>query len=84
MNHSRAKIRLNTMTEVNAFLKAVHLASAYEESVFYLEDFDGSRRVDANSYLGVIYASGEWQGEIYIVNTTHDGKFLAWLDPFRA
>ena len=84
MAHTRAKIRLNTMTEVNNFLKAVHYASAKENSIYYLEDFDGNRRVDANSYLGVIYASGEWKGEIYLINATEDGKFLSWVDKFRA
>ena len=81
--HTRAKIHLETLTQVQDFVMEAKKESYEENCVFYLEDLTGDRRVDACSILGVMYASGEWGGEIYLINMTRDGYFRSWVDKYR-
>lgn len=81
--YTRAKIRLDTLNAVTSFVEDVKRAKSLEGTEFFLEDFYGGLRVDASSVLGVIYASGEWAGEIYLVNAKRDGQFNSWVDKYR-
>lgn len=81
MAHVRAKIRLETTLDVANFISRINSDGTIDK--YILEDFDGVRRVDARSYLGVMYASAEFGGETYLVNMTEDGKFPSGIDLFR-
>ena len=79
----RAHIRLSSMEEVGAFVKAM-MTSTPAESRYRVETADGSRAVNARSYVGMIYMSAEHSGEMYLVNETDNGVFPVELDQFRA
>ena len=71
-SHIRAKVKLITQNDAIDFIKAL----CDGKSDFYdLENFDGCQKVNARSILGVLYATGEFPNEIYLVNTTTDGYF---------
>lgn len=80
-NHVRAKVKLTTQNDAIDFIKAL----CDGKSDFYdLENFDGSQKVNARSILGVLYATGEFPNEIYLVNRTTDGYFPSDIDRFRS
>jgi len=81
MAHVRAKMKLETTFDVANFVSKLNSDGTTDK--YILEDFDGVRRVDARSYLGVMYASAEFDGETYLVNLTEDGKFPTGIDLFR-
>lgn len=71
--HSRAHIRLITMSEVNEFVKTIN--SDGTTSHYVIENADGSLRVNARSLEGVLYASVDYNDEMYLVNDTFDGIY---------
>lgn len=80
MLHTRARIRLETPSEVQDFVSRLNSDGTIHK--YILEDKDCQKRVDARSYLGAIYASADFSGEIYLVNETEDGKFPSFVDEF--
>ena len=78
--HSRCKIRLETAKEVEEFVSRLNTDGTIDK--YFVEDFDCQRRVDARSYLGMIYASSEFAGETYLVNSTEDGKYPKWITDY--
>lgn len=79
----RAKLILETGQQVKAFVRDVNFDPNPNDWV--LENFDGSLRISASSLLGVMYASAEWNGEVYLVNTAHKRgyQFPAFVDRYR-
>lgn len=81
MDRIRAKITLDTTKSVLDFVS--HMTTAMEGDRLMLENFDGTHRVSARSFLGAMYASTEWGGEIYLINETNDGAFPSFINEFR-
>lgn len=78
--HTRVQVRLDTHKQVTDFVKQLNSDGTVDKYV--LEDFEGTHRVDARSYLGAIYASAEFGDYIYLVNTTEDGKYPSFINNF--
>ena len=81
MPYTRAQIQLDTNTRVTDFINEMSTDNSLYR--YYLENFDGSYRVNARSLLGAIYASAEFQGQVFLVNDTHDGLFPNFIDKYR-
>jgi hypothetical protein len=77
----RAKIRLDTMTEVADFVRQLNSDGSINK--YTIENEAGNHRVNARSYLGVIYASAEFGDGMYLVNETEDGVFPAFINAYR-
>ena len=77
--YSRAHIRLDTQKKVLEFMSIM----TKQTDTFMLEDLDGKERANASSMLGVLYASGDYGDEMYLVNETNDGFFPNELETFR-
>ena len=76
----RAKIRLDTNKSVMAFVHAMNSDGSIDK--YIVEDGEGRHRVNARSYLGMLYASAEFAGNMFLVNETEDGKFPAFVYDF--
>lgn len=81
INHLRAHIRLNTMTEAEAFVSKLNSTGTIFK--YMIEDFSGSERINARSYLGVIYAMATYNDNMYFINDTEDGNFPPCIDEYR-
>lgn len=79
--HNRAHIRINTMAEAEIFVAKLNSTGTIHR--YMLEDFLGSERVNARSYLGVIYAMATYNDDMFFVNDTKDGVFPSCIDDFR-
>ena len=77
----RARIRLDTVGEVTEFIRRLNSDGTINK--YTVENNDGKHRVDARSYLGMIYASAEFGNQMYLVNETEDGVFPAFINEFR-
>ena len=77
----RARIRLDTMNEVANFVRQLNTDGSINKYV--VEDLEGKHRVNARSYLGMIYASAEFGEHMYFVNETEDGVFPAFINSYR-
>ena len=77
---TRTKIRLETNKEVTTFVQKLNTDGSIDK--YIVEDGDGSHRVDARSYLGMLYASAEFAGNMFLVNETEDGKFPSFIYEF--
>ena len=77
--YSRAHIRLDTQKKVLEFMSIM----TKQTDTFMLEDLNGKERANASSMLGVLYASGDYGDEMYLVNETNDGFFPNELETFR-
>jgi hypothetical protein len=77
---TRTKIRLETNKEVMAFVSQLNTDGSIDKYV--VEDAEGRHRVNARSYLGMLYASAEFAGNMFLVNETEDGKFPAFIYDF--
>ena len=77
---TRTKIRLETNKEVTAFVQKLNTDGSIDK--YIVEDGEGQHRVDARSYLGMIYASAEFAGDMFLVNETEDGKFPSFIYEF--
>ena len=81
MSHVRAHIRLTTQGEV---MDLIHDLREFSDHEFSIENFSGTQRANAKSLLGVLYASGDYGDEMYLINDTVDGEFPVAIDRFRA
>ena len=77
---TRAKIRLDTNKDVTAFVQAMNSDGTIDK--YIVIDFEGIHSVNARSYLGMLYASAEFAGSMFLVNETEDGKFPAFIYDF--
>lgn len=79
MNHTRAHIHVVTQADILHLINLLYTS----EDVFTVEDFTGTRRVNARSLLGVLYIVSECGDKLYLVNDTNDGVFPTALDEMR-
>lgn len=79
--HIRAKIRLNTMKEIETFIDQLNRIGGVDK--FMVEDFDGKQRVSARSVVGMLYAMTDFNDDMYFVNDTNDGVFPNFIDAYR-
>jgi hypothetical protein len=79
--HIRAKIRLNTMKEIETFIDQLNRIGGIDK--FMVEDFDGKQRVSARSVVGMLYAMTDFNDDMYFVNDTNDGVFPNFIDAYR-
>lgn len=79
--HSRAKIRLDTTNEVTKFVQQMNSMGLLDKYV--VEDFNGTHRVSAHSYLGMLYASAEFTDGMFLVNLTTEGELPSFVDAYR-
>ena len=78
--YSRTKIRLDTVSAVSDFVSKLNSdGTTYK---YILENFDCTKRVDARSYLGCIYASSDFGGEIFLINVTKDSEYPSFIYDF--
>lgn len=77
--HVRAKIELSSRDDIVNFIYALCDGSM---DFYNVENFDGSKIVNARSILGMLYASSEFDS-LFLVNITTDGSFPASIDKFR-
>ncbi len=78
-NRIRAQIRLDTQQKILDFTNYLN----NETGRYSVEDVSGERRVDARSLLGLIYASGDFGDEMYLVNETNNGCFPNFVNNYR-
>ena len=76
----RARIRLDTVGAVSDFVSRINTDGTINK--YTVESKTGKHRVDARSYLGMIYASAEFGGHTYLVNEVEDGKFPHFVYDF--
>ena len=81
MPYRRAHIRLNTSTDAKKFVEEIN--SDGTANKYIIEDYNGVHRADARSFLGVVYASVDFNDEMYFVNETEDGNFPSCIDAYR-
>lgn len=79
--HIRAKIRLNTMKEIETFIDQLNRIGGTDKLM--VEDFDGKQRVSARSVVGMLYAMTDFNDDMYFVNDTNDGVFPNFIDAYR-
>ena len=77
---TRTKIRLETNSAVTNFVRMLNSDGSIDK--YIVEDEESTHRVDARSYLGVVYASAEFADNMYLVNETEDGKFPTFIYQF--
>lgn len=77
----RARIRLETSKEVAQFVQEMNSDGSLVH--YSIEDGHGKYRVNARSFLGVMYASTEFGGVLYLVNETNDNPFPSFVDKYR-
>lgn len=78
--YSRARIRLVTNQDAIDFVSTIN--SDGTATRYALENFDGSYRVNARSFLGVLYFTTEHNEDTYIVNDD-GGSIPTFIDKFR-
>ena len=79
--HIRAKIRLNTMKEIETFIDQLNRIGGADKLM--VEDFDGKQRVSARSVVGMLYAMTDFNDDMYFVNDTNDGVIPIFIDAYR-
>lgn len=79
MNRIRAQIRLDTQKKILEFTSQMLNVVGH----YTVENYNGSLRVDALSLLGLMYASGDFGDEMYLVNETDNGYFPNFVDNYR-
>ena len=77
--HSRAHIQLSGQKEAMQFVQDMEFCPGNH----YIENFNGTLRVNAKSIMGVMYAMAEFNDELYLVNDSEDGKFSSLVDAYR-
>lgn len=78
---TRTRIRIETAKDVNDFVSKLNSDGTCDK--YTVEDETGLHRVDARSYLGMIYASAEFAGKLYLVNETRDGVFPMFVYSYQ-
>jgi hypothetical protein len=79
MSYVRAEICIIKQSDI---LKLLSILSESEDK-FTIENFDGSRKVNARSIMGVLYITAECGAELFLVNNTHDGVYPPAIDDMR-
>lgn len=79
--HIRAKIRLNTMKEIETFIDQLNRIGGTDKLM--VEDFEGKQRVSARSVVGMLYAMTDFNDNMFFVNDTTDGVFPNFIDMYR-
>jgi hypothetical protein len=79
--HVRAKIRLNTMKEIETFIDQLNRIGGTDKLM--VEDFESKQRVSARSVVGMLYAMTDFNDDMYFVNDTNDGVFPSFIDAYR-
>lgn len=83
MAHTRAKLALDTGKIVAEFVRDINSDGSVDK--WMVENFDGTLRVNARSLLGMMYASAEWNGEIYLFNASDETAVAPnFIDKYRA
>ena len=77
----RARICLDTTRQVREFCEAMNSDGTINRYV--VENVDGTYRINARSYLGMIAASADFGDYMYLINETEDGIFPSFVDKFR-
>lgn len=77
--HTRAHIRLNSQTEVIAFIQEL----CKHDDSFSIENMNGNHRVNAKSVIGVMYTMLDFPEELYLVNDTNNGVIPSFVDAYR-
>lgn len=80
--YTRAQIYLTGDTDVTEFVTVVNTKSPTDKYV--IENEDGSFKANARSIMGVLYATRDFQDNMFLVNLTNDGVFPSGIDRFRA
>lgn len=78
MAHSRAHIRLNNQNDVMGLVQALYP----HKDDFSIENFNGDRRINAKSVIGVMYASLDFNDEMFLVNDA-GGVIPSSVDVYR-
>lgn len=78
MPHTRAHIRLNNQTDA---MGLVQILSNYSDD-FSIENFKGDRRINAKSIIGVMYATLDFNDEMFLVNDAN-GSIPSSVDVYR-
>ena len=66
----RKKIELTTIQKVTEFVQEMN---QFDPTTTYtIENVDSTHRVNACSYLGMVYAASEFGKEMYLVNESGD------------
>ena len=81
MFHVRAHIRIDGAEQAAEFVGKMNSDGTVNK--YYIENEDGTNRVNARSLTGVIYASTEFASNMYIVNDTVDGEFPTFINSYR-
>ena len=79
--HIRAHIRINDTEEAAAFVSKLNSDGTI--NYYIIEDENGVKRANARNLYGVIYAMTDYCEEMYLVNTTVDGEFPAFVNEYR-
>lgn len=78
MAHTRAHIRLNNQVDAIGLVQA--LCNHSDE--FSIENFSGDRRINAKSINGVMYATLDFNDEMFLVNDA-GGAIPSSIDIYR-
>lgn len=78
MAHTRAHIRLNNQTEAMGLVQA--LCNQHDD--FSIENFNGDRRINAKPIIGVMYATLDFNDEMFLVNDA-GGIIPSSVDVYR-
>lgn len=78
MAHTRAHIRLNNQTEAMGLVQAL----CNQSDDFSIENFNGDRRINAKSIIGVMYATLDFNDEMFLVNDA-GGVIPSSVDVYR-
>ena len=80
----RTCIYLKTDRDIADFVHQLNNDNSFD--FYIIEDKSGLYRVDARSYLDIVYAFSkftEFTEKVYLVNETEDGKFPNFIYEFR-
>ena len=76
----RIKIQLDSIQKVTEFVQEIN---KYDPTTTYtVENVDSTHRVNACSYLGMVYAASEFGEEMYLVNEVEDGIFPVFIEKY--
>lgn len=78
MAHTRAHIRLNNQNEAMGLVQAL----CNQRDDFSIENFNGDRRINAKSIIGVMYATLDFNDEMFLVNDA-GGVIPSSVDVYR-
>ena len=80
--YTRAQLRINGERDAEQFVRLLNSDGSLDK--YYLESKDCNERVNARSFLGVLYFIVYHNDETYLVNETNDGQYPGGIDEFRS